>query len=152
MKDIQNGKLNIWRVYLRRYLRLTPLLFFLLLATFLSLHFGSNSPMVNTKVLERKCFDCWWTLLLHVQNFVKPLDMVTNESLLFKLKIRSFQCIGQGWTISLDFQLTFVTPLLVFLICKWKKSQFVIFPSLVLITQYLIMKQTEIEGIPDGNL
>jgi peptidoglycan/LPS O-acetylase OafA/YrhL len=67
-------------------------------------------------------------------------------------KIIRFQCITHGWTISLDFQLTLVTPLLVLIVCKWKKSRFVIFPSLIAITQYLIMKQTEIEGVPRDNL
>jgi peptidoglycan/LPS O-acetylase OafA/YrhL len=104
LKDIKNGKLNIWRVYLRRYLRLTPLLIFLLLTMVPSFQLGSNSPIANMKVHERKCFECWWTLLLHVQNFVNPLDMVTNESLLFKLKSFDFSALHMvgrfRWTFS----------------------------------------------------
>lgn len=71
-------KINIFSLYIHRYLRLTPvfaatLLFYVTYFKYL----GSGplwNPFTNATILQ--CEQYWWSSLLYIQNYVNPLDMV----------------------------------------------------------------------------
>lgn len=74
----RNGRVNIFRMYLHRYLRITPALAMLILVQKF-IRFFNDGPFYNgfTKNFQVKCDKYWWSALLHVQNYVNPLQTVS---------------------------------------------------------------------------
>jgi Nose resistant-to-fluoxetine protein, N-terminal domain/Acyltransferase family len=82
LKDLDSGTFNLWRLYFRRYMRLTPSLAFVLLA---SINFGEyfvqNAPYAFYNDLVKPCKDNWWTTLLHIQVPVNSNNIVRKNIL-----------------------------------------------------------------------
>lgn len=74
----KNNKLNLPKMYLHRYLRLTPILAItILLVVSLYRHVGTG-PISNLvwKDFSELCHTNWWNALLHIQTFFDPLKIV----------------------------------------------------------------------------
>lgn len=69
---------NIILFWIHRYLRLTPAYGFvsLLYATMMT-HMG-DGPLWNDlmKTVSAPCYNHWWAILLYIQNYVNPADLV----------------------------------------------------------------------------
>ena len=88
--------------YLFRYLRLTPLYFFVLLFWWKALRVVGLGPLwLNQRGGYRRCKRYWWTNMLYVNNLV-PFKNTFNE-----------QCFGQAWYLGNDMQFFIILPLFV---------------------------------------
>jgi hypothetical protein len=74
----RSGRVNIFRFYLHRYLRITPAVALLILVQKF-IRFFNDGPFYNsfTRNFQGKCDKYWWSALLHVQNYVNPLQTVS---------------------------------------------------------------------------
>lgn len=101
-------KFNLLIYILHRYMRTTPLLAVLVLVyTSLVLHFGSG-PLWESHIqtdITSHCEKNWWTAILHIQNYVHPLEM----------------CMGETWYLSVDMQLYLFSPILLLPLLKKPK-------------------------------
>ncbi|XP_071452933.1 nose resistant to fluoxetine protein 6-like [Hetaerina americana] len=101
-------RINIFMLYVHRYVRLTPV-YMVVLAfyTTLLVKFGSG-PLWQQKVgLEaERCSESWWTNVLYINNYVTPEKM----------------CMFQSWYITCDMHLFIISPPIVYLL--WKKPLF----------------------------
>ncbi|KAG5670728.1 hypothetical protein PVAND_000972 [Polypedilum vanderplanki] len=103
--DLEKKKVSLWRMFLRRYMRYTPVLGILVLFTaslYRHLTFGpSEDPSGNIS----NCEGNWFWPFTHIQNYV-----VWNI------------CLAHSWYLSVDFQLFILSPLLIYPAWKfgWK--------------------------------
>jgi peptidoglycan/LPS O-acetylase OafA/YrhL len=75
---IHSKRLNVWRMYLHRYLRYTPLLAAILLFLITLMKFFIFGPMTYMETrFVRNCEKWWWTTLLHIQNYANPTEAVS---------------------------------------------------------------------------
>lgn len=134
----RDGNLNILSLYWQRYLRLTTLLAVVLLVDITIFRFFGSGPIWSRVQFEiANCHQFWWSTLLHVQNYVNPERMV---SILFSFNLwaNSFwldqdhnnpisilsmpQCMISTWYLSVDMQLFFIAPVLVYSVHRFKKT------------------------------
>ena len=69
--DKMKGKLNVFKLYIHRYIRLTPMLAIIILFTITLLKFCSSGPKWNS-ALNSQSYPCeryWWKNLLYIQNY-----------------------------------------------------------------------------------
>lgn len=92
----------------------------------LVVYVGSGPTWQNVHFFAQGCREQWWTHLLYVNNYFKPLAEVSeifvilvldSEKLLFSL-----QCMGETWYMANDMQLFLVSPLLIYPLWKWKRA------------------------------
>ncbi|XP_037294350.1 nose resistant to fluoxetine protein 6 [Manduca sexta] len=100
VKKFNRGRFmrNIHFFYILRLLRMLPLLAAMVLLQVSLLHHASDGP--NWKKVASSveyCNKFWWSALLHVQNYVNPLEV----------------CIGPTWYLSVDVQLYILSPLVI---------------------------------------
>ncbi|XP_052741526.1 nose resistant to fluoxetine protein 6-like [Bicyclus anynana] len=127
------GKITRWRFitslhmfYLYRILRILPLLAAVILLQASLFHRMSDGPMwLNMGHMVLMCRRRWWSALLHVQNYVKPMGI----------------CLYQTWYLSVDLQLYLFSPaVLVWLFgsqaVAWCALGTIIMVSLVLSTTF----------------
>lgn len=83
LKSLENKSFNIWRSFLHRYLRYTPILAAILLFLITLMKHIVLAPMsyLDSRMVPN-CEKWWWTTLLHVQNYVNPNEIVSNFFLL----------------------------------------------------------------------
>lgn len=85
MKEIikAKGRLNVPLMYLHRYLRLTPMVGFMILFVLSLVKFFGSGPRWNESVEGAAwgCSDNWWMNLLYIQNYAKE-DIVSIHCLL----------------------------------------------------------------------
>ncbi|KAL7051624.1 hypothetical protein ACKWTF_004536 [Chironomus riparius] len=115
---IEKGKLNIPKLYLHRYMRVMPVLAFLLLiiiSVYKMFGIGPYYKYMTERVHVNRCKMYYWTTLLHIQNYYNP----------------SNACIPASWYLSADFQLVLVTPLLVYPAYKYGWKFMWVFPSYI---------------------
>ncbi|XP_046965866.1 nose resistant to fluoxetine protein 6-like [Vanessa cardui] len=99
------GKISRWKFikslhlfYLYRLLRIFPLLAAVILLQASILHRVSDGPVwTNVGSATESCRRRWWSALLHVQNYVKPLDL----------------CLQHTWYLSVDVQLYIISPVVI---------------------------------------
>ncbi|CRK88313.1 CLUMA_CG002092, isoform A, partial [Clunio marinus] len=99
LKLLEMKKLNIVRIIFHRYLRYTPVLAVLILYLVSIAKFTDNGPL-KSDYGDKSCKEFWWSALLHVQNYVNPINV----------------CLNQSWYLSADFQLFIITPFFVYLL------------------------------------
>lgn len=133
LKCIPSGKLKLPRLYLRRYLRITPVLAATIFC-FMSLqrYFGDgpyNKFMIDLYYVN--CEKYWFAALLHIQNFVNPNNI----------------CLGHTWYLSPDFQLFLLSPALVYPLWKFGKKLLVALPLISLASVAFIFAITYEQGI-----
>ena len=116
------GKTNLLLLYLHRYLRLLPILFFVYLFgryLFAYIDNGTNYDWVRN-IIVSNCKTYWWTNFLYINNIV-PWDM-------------NSQCIGWAWYLANDMQFFLLSPLLISLYCKNRKLGYLLLTSLILLS------------------
>lgn len=73
MKEIEKrkGKLNVPLMYLHRYLRLTPMVAYIMLFAMSLLKFFGNGPLYdeNMSLYVDTCTNNWWKNFLYIQNY-----------------------------------------------------------------------------------
>lgn len=76
-----SGKINLWSLYLRRYIRITAPLAALILFAVSFLEYTGEGPLWNQMLGSTKdsCIKYWWSALLHIQNYVNPSNMVCKD-------------------------------------------------------------------------
>ncbi|KAJ8731684.1 hypothetical protein PYW07_004848 [Mythimna separata] len=83
--------------YLNRLLRMFPLLATLvLLQASLFNHVSDGPYWLNQAHAAENCRTYWWAALLHIQNYVNPLEI----------------CLAQTWYLSVDMQLYIICPII----------------------------------------
>lgn len=83
-----SGNFGVLKMYLHRYMRLTPVYAFLILFV-ISLYRHIGTGPYNTDDVFSNPSDCtkyWWSALLHIQNYVNPQQIVSSVSFNWKQK------------------------------------------------------------------
>ncbi|CRL06390.1 CLUMA_CG019121, isoform A [Clunio marinus] len=113
------GKFNLIKIYLHRFLRYTPVLLFLVLFFMSFMQLLGSGPIFE-RTLEDwlpNCYNYWWSTLLHIATY-------TNIDNL---------CLNWTWYLSADFQLFLVSPILIYPAWRWKWKIFAVaFPIAML--------------------
>ena len=88
--------------YLFRYLRLTPLYFFVLLFWWKALRVVGLGPQwLSQRGAYQRCKRYWWTNMLYVNNLVPFKDTFSE------------QCFGHAWYLGNDMQFFVILPLFI---------------------------------------
>lgn len=107
LKAMERKSFNMFKLVVHRYVRYTPVLLAVAII-FQSLfrHIKAPDPYAAREEIVRGCKDYWWSMLLHIQNYVNPKKM----------------CLPHSWYMSVDFQLFLISPLLIYPALKygWK--------------------------------
>jgi len=126
-------------MYLHRYLRVMPVLAFLVLVV-ISIYkmfgIGPYYKFMTEAIFINNCKKYYWTTLLHIQNYYNPLNVVRFKTWItlkyvIKNQYLNFQCIPPSWYLSADFQLVLVSPLLVYPAYKYGWKFMWIFPCYI---------------------
>ncbi|KAL7012540.1 hypothetical protein ACKWTF_014911 [Chironomus riparius] len=132
IKDLEKRRASLWRMYLRRYLRYTPLLAIIILFQVTLLKFVVSGPTYNWEGQARNCQTNWWGALLHIQNYLDWTKM----------------CVGHSWYLSADFQLFLVSPLFIFAIWKLGRKLLWMLPLISFITVVYIFLMAYFYEVP----
>ncbi|XP_060663280.1 nose resistant to fluoxetine protein 6-like [Drosophila nasuta] len=117
-----NGKLNIPKLYLNRYLRLTPVLGFAMLLYVKLLPYFGDGPIWGTTMFDDYsiCNKNWYLTLLYVQNFFWD------------------KCISHSWYLAVDMQLYLLSPIFLIALYRWgKKAAAAIVLLILVLSSYL---------------
>lgn len=98
--DRRDGKINVFILYIARYIRLTPAYAVVLGFYCTFMHRIDRGPLwQNRMLLEReRCLKSWWINLLYINNYVNT----------------DYLCMFQSWYLAVDTQLFMLAPLIVF--------------------------------------
>ena len=104
-------------LYILRWLRLTPLLAFVLFFTMYVLPYVASGPfwsgIVSTELFgirgEGGCEQTWWTVILYLRNFL-PDDK------------GGAKCYQVTWYLSVDFQIYLLVPIIAYVAYKFKHN------------------------------
>lgn len=121
----RNGKLNVLFMYLHRYIRLTPMLGFVMLFVLSIIKVFGNGPLwpMYLKIAAINCEENWWQNLLYIQNYAGNKHIVSFSSPENQQNIILFpQCLGQSWYLAIDFQLFLISPLILYGFWRWGKK------------------------------
>ncbi|XP_013175537.1 PREDICTED: nose resistant to fluoxetine protein 6-like, partial [Papilio xuthus] len=106
---LTGGKLirSLHMFYLHRILRLFPILAAMVLFEASLFNYVSDGPLWTGPAYNvLRCRQYWWSTLLHIQNFVNPLNL----------------CVGVSWYLSLDIQLHILSPIILYWVLSPKKT------------------------------
>ncbi|CAO1419826.1 unnamed protein product [Diamesa serratosioi] len=117
-----DSKINIWFNSLRRYMSITPTIALLLLIIAAFPHVIPNSPMFSGLSISQNCKTYWWSTLLHIQNYVNPNNL----------------CLDWTWYLSVDIQLAFITPFLIYPAWKYGLKYLLAIPAIIAIVNIFI--------------
>lgn len=83
--SLRNGRINIFVMYLHRFLRLTPLLGISILLLMSLVKFLGNGPIWRNSIEMEidTCQRSWWATLFYLNNYVRTDDMVCSSIHLF---------------------------------------------------------------------
>ncbi|KAL7026866.1 hypothetical protein ACKWTF_005209 [Chironomus riparius] len=96
----KSGHVKIWKLYIMRFMRVTPFIGILIFFSFTLTPYSSEGPYYQflTGAQIPACEEYWWSAMLHVQNYVNP-DSI---------------CLLHTYFFSIDMQLYWAAPLLLF--------------------------------------
>ncbi|PSN45474.1 hypothetical protein C0J52_08664 [Blattella germanica] len=116
MKNKMKG-FNIPLYYLHRYIRLTPPYVIMILFEGTLLRYLTNGPLLTATIdlMAENCQKYWWRNILYINNYFDPTEM----------------CMGQSWYLSVDMQLFWLSPLILYPLWKWPKKWNVILLSIL---------------------
>ncbi|CAO1362003.1 unnamed protein product [Diamesa serratosioi] len=140
MKNLDSGNFRVLKMYLHRYLRLTPVFAILVLfVVSLYRHIGSGPyKTVNYNNYAVPCEKYWWSALLHIQNYVNPQQI----------------CLLNSWYLSIDFQLTLLSPIIVYPAWKYGWKFLWTLPVFITLTEFctlMISLKYDLKGFKDLN-
>ncbi|XP_048511653.1 nose resistant to fluoxetine protein 6-like [Athalia rosae] len=105
-KEFAQGRANLLKSSLQRYLRLTPS--YLIVILFYVSYFDrlDSGPEWNLYVVRNSdaCRKYWWQNLLYINNYMP----------------HNYKCLLQSWYLSTDMQLFLLAPFFVYPLWKWK--------------------------------
>ncbi|XP_015522578.2 nose resistant to fluoxetine protein 6 isoform X1 [Neodiprion lecontei] len=104
----RGSSLNLFELYLRRYVRLTPV-YAMVIGFYSTIYnkFGSGPEWdVVITAAKESCQANWWANLLYVNN------MVTVEDI----------CITQSWYLAVDMQLLWLSPIFLYPMLKFSRG------------------------------
>ncbi|CAB4011959.1 nose resistant to fluoxetine 6-like [Paramuricea clavata] len=101
-----NGEIHWGKLYLHRFLRLTPTMMFVILFVVQLEPFVDKGPLWQRHVDEQKCDNYWWTNLLYISNFY-PTNFLVDGCLLWT------------WYLSVDMQFFVITPVIIYLCYRY---------------------------------
>jgi peptidoglycan/LPS O-acetylase OafA/YrhL len=76
LNDLDKKRVSLWRMYLKRYLRYTPVLAVLILFQISLMKYTVYGPNFNFEGNARNCMNNWWAAFLHIQNYLDFTQMV----------------------------------------------------------------------------
>ncbi|XP_066592062.1 uncharacterized protein [Prorops nasuta] len=121
IKELASGRrFNIAKMYLHRYIRLTPaLLALLLFVTYILPRMGSGAHWDTImEPMSRNCEHKWWAILLYVQNYIK----------------RDEYCVPHCWYLAVDMQLFWFSPVILYPLARKSKWGIIILITCLLIS------------------
>lgn len=132
-------------LYFYRCISVIPSLFFVLFIEKFIIHNWLSkfihAPFFYPSQMEKICSNLWMPLTF-VQNYLYSLTegpvcillkilRMFIIILLIIYKLNRFQCIPPFYYLAVDFQLFMLTPLVIYVIFKWKKLDKIIFSALI---------------------
>ncbi|XP_031343061.1 nose resistant to fluoxetine protein 6-like [Photinus pyralis] len=99
---------HIFKFYLHRFLRLTPVLVAVIIFIVTLLRQLASGPLWSSMVeshLIDGCEKYWWKALLYIQNYGQTPSL----------------CISPSWYLSVDMQLYVVSPIFLLALSRWPK-------------------------------
>lgn len=137
--------MNIWSMYLHRYLRLTPMLVGVIFLTMTLVRFMGSGPFWPFMIdhFTGSCTRYWWSTLLYVQNYVNPHAVVSKKiskkkfikfSVHFLIFLFYFisQCFAQAWYLSPDMHLFVLSPFVVYFLHRYRMKAILTFLAVIL--------------------
>ncbi|XP_068723591.1 nose resistant to fluoxetine protein 6-like [Montipora capricornis] len=101
-----DGKLPLFKFYFHRFWRLTPSYMFAILFYSNLYAFLGEGPYWFIRQNSTSCEKYWWTNLLYINNFY-PTHL-------------GDECIGWSWYLANDMQFYIISPLVIFLVYRFK--------------------------------
>ena len=99
-----SGNFGVLKMYLHRYLRLTPVYgCLILLVISLFRHIGSG-PFNTVDLFSNpvSCTKYWWSALLHIQNYVNPQQIVRSVSFKVNSTINNLILVSSALLVSIS--------------------------------------------------
>lgn len=89
MLRFRNGRLDVFSLYLHRFLRLTPLLGASIVMTMTLARFTGSGPFwpFTMDHLSGHCERYWWSTFLYIQNYVNPTELVKLHKMRCKTRL-----------------------------------------------------------------
>ncbi|KAL7028534.1 hypothetical protein ACKWTF_005883 [Chironomus riparius] len=131
----KNGKINIWKEYISRYLRIMPSLAFLIIVCTYILPLTGNGPLWNLVISHNSvlCKESWWKSLLFIHNWFGFEKM----------------CMTHTHHVGIDTELFWTSPFLIIALFRWPKralNVIVILAVLSTIARYYVTYTYEISN------
>lgn len=123
---MNRSKINLYILYLKRYVRITVPVAAGIVFTLGFLKYLSNGPawnMLTSIVGEDMCCKNWWSTLLYIGNFATPGKL----------------CFGHSWFLMVDMQLYFLSPLILYPLWKLRHRMAVVIPLIFVIASTSII-------------
>lgn len=76
----RTGRVRIWKLYIFRFMRISPFVGILILLTMTLTKYSNDGPYytILTEAQIPACEQYWWSAMLHVQNYVNPNTIVSE--------------------------------------------------------------------------
>ncbi|GJQ86256.1 hypothetical protein Trydic_g8955 [Trypoxylus dichotomus] len=113
---------SLFHYYMHKLLKVMPTLVLVVLLYASLLAYLGNGPFwpIIYNLFQKDCENNWWSTITFMANYIHP----TNH------------CLTQGWYLSVDIQLFFLSPLLLLPLLKWPKAT-IIGTSLLIIASLI---------------
>jgi peptidoglycan/LPS O-acetylase OafA/YrhL len=74
----RTGRVRIWKMYIYRFMRVTPFIGIVIFFSMTLTKFTNDGPYYSflTEAQIPACEEYWWSAMLHVQNYVNPDTIV----------------------------------------------------------------------------
>lgn len=90
--DLEKERVSLWKMYVKRYLRYTPVLAVLILFHLTLFKYTIQGPTYDHWNDTRNCRANWWAALLHIQNYYDWTQMVGKRSKAKTLDSKILKC------------------------------------------------------------
>lgn len=121
---VSNWQFNVTQLWIRRYLRLTPA-YAMMIGFYATLFYKfGTGPHWDLFVGTNRdyCRENWWLNLIYLNNYFN-LDKM---------------CMSQSWYLSVDMQLVWLSPLIVYPMLRFKRRYFIIILNVCLLLSFLV--------------
>lgn len=126
-----SGRFNIFRLYFRRFLRLTPSLIIVLLTNVsLGYYFVNNAPYAFKKDLIEPCEKNWWSTLLYIQVYTNPKQL----------------CMPPTWYLSVEWEMFILAPFLIYPVKKFGCRYLLLLLPAMILTSFYYGYQTSLQN------
>ncbi|XP_070509072.1 regulator of hypoxia-inducible factor 1-like [Chironomus tepperi] len=124
-RQLDTGRLNIWKLYIQRYFRITPTVAITIMNIIaISNFFYRMVPYTFENNMGTSCEQHWWEALLHIQVYTNPRDI----------------CVIHSWYLSADFQLFLIAPFLIIMAYKFPCKKLISLNFLILLSAFIIYR------------